>query len=566
MECSLNECGVCGSESVVAFCKNCNFRICENCFHMHRRSTKLFHNHVAFLIETTKPTLHQTIAGDDAREVSKQNSGDVHTLKCTTHTTENVIFFCSDHSYTLCGRCVVSSHKSCKIVDLFDVNVNDEEINTCTSHLRDLEEKLKSAANKIDQNTTYNQTCKDVFLNELQQVRADVNTWFDRLQSKYETHCSETFDTNNERFTKVQTVCNELMKRIEEHQESINTLLKQNHVKQLYILLNKVEQEIVEINSKLNLLEIESSFNEYKFKRSSGIQQLLNDTMFDIGDLDELCSGSDEISEGELSSITIADTKTRKYEFMKEYSIYSIKVYVYQASICDLPVDCIVNAANDRLSHGDGVARAIAMSAGDELTKEGNKYIRSNGPICVGKVAVTTAGNLKYKCVIHAVGPIWSDYDTGTQDGVSKFGFDLYHAVFESVFTANASSMKSVALPPISSAIFGVPIRYCTMKYARAVLDFCILNKNDTCLREIHFVDVNEETVKDIQYMFDCMIRDMKPEPYQPSDFLPKSQSRRGHGGYMPADTSSTPKNQQQSLSTKQSDFRTVKIQTNKKK
>ncbi|KAH3805248.1 hypothetical protein DPMN_133545 [Dreissena polymorpha] len=273
MECSLNECGVCGSGSVVAFCENCNFRICETCFHKHKRSTKLFQNHVAFLIETTKPTLDQNIAGDVTREVSKQNSGDVHTLKCATHTTENVIFFCSDHSDTLCGRCVVSCHKLCKIVDLFEVNIDDEEVTACKSHLQDLADKLKCAANKIDKNTTDNKTCKQEFMKELQQLRIDVNTWFDGLQSKCEKQYSETFETNTERFTRVQTFCNELGKRIEDHQELIDSLLTQNHVKQLYVLLNKVKQEIVEINSKLTWLDTESSFKEYNFKRSSCIQK-----------------------------------------------------------------------------------------------------------------------------------------------------------------------------------------------------------------------------------------------------------------------------------------------------
>ncbi|KAH3805206.1 hypothetical protein DPMN_133503 [Dreissena polymorpha] len=309
MECSLNECGVCGSESVAAFCENCNFRICKNCFHVHKKSTKLFKNHRAFLIETTQPILGQGFAGHNSRKVSKHSSGDIHTHKCATHATENLAFFCSDHSDTLCGRCVVSCHKLCKIVDLFEVNIDDEEVTACKSHLHDLAEKFKRAANKIDQNTTDNKTCKQEFLKELQQLRIDVNTWFDCLQSKCEKQYSETFETNTERLTRVRTSCNELEKRIEDHQELIDSLLTQNHVKKLYVVLNKMKQEIVEINSKLTWLDTESSFTELNFKRSSGIHKLLNDKMFDIGGLEESCSGSDEISEGPLSSITVSGRK-----------------------------------------------------------------------------------------------------------------------------------------------------------------------------------------------------------------------------------------------------------------
>ncbi|KAH3805270.1 E3 ubiquitin-protein ligase DTX3L-like [Dreissena polymorpha] len=81
-----------------------------------------------------------------------------------------------------------------------------------------------------------------------------------------------------------------------------------------------MKQEIVEINSKLTWLDTESSFTELNFKRSSGIHKLLNDRMFDIGGLEESCSGSDEISEGPLSSITVSS------EELNEQCIICMKV------------------------------------------------------------------------------------------------------------------------------------------------------------------------------------------------------------------------------------------------
>ncbi|KAH3786949.1 hypothetical protein DPMN_165067 [Dreissena polymorpha] len=85
------------------------------------------------------------------------------------------------------------------------------------------------------------------------------------------------------------------------------------------------------------------------------------------------------------------------------------------------------------------------------------------------------------------------------------------------------------------------------MKHSKAVLNFCTLHKETSSLREIHFVDVKDETVKGIQTMFDCMIRDNKQEPYQPSDFLPKTQYRRGHTENM--QYSAIPINQQGAFS-----------------
>ena len=75
------------------------------------------------------------------------------------------------------------------------------------------------------------------------------------------------------------------------------------------------------------------------------------------------------------------------------------------------PVDCIVNAANGGLSHGGGVAAAIEQAAGPRLTAEGDAIIRERGRIPVGEAVVTTAGNLPFKGVIHAVGPRMGEGD-----------------------------------------------------------------------------------------------------------------------------------------------------------
>src|SRR5579859_1930942 len=75
------------------------------------------------------------------------------------------------------------------------------------------------------------------------------------------------------------------------------------------------------------------------------------------------------------------------------------------------PVDAIVNAANGHLAHGGGVAAAIARAAGPDLTREGDALIARTGPIPTGSAAVTTAGRLPFKGVIHAVGPRQGDGD-----------------------------------------------------------------------------------------------------------------------------------------------------------
>ncbi|XP_069112685.1 uncharacterized protein [Argopecten irradians] len=123
-------------------------------------------------------------------------------------------------------------------------------------------------------------------------------------------------------------------------------------------------------------------------------------------------------------------------------------VKVYSGSILHLDVDCIVNAANGDLQHGGGVARVISDAAGYEFDKESRDYIYSHGPLRVGEVCTTSAGNLKYKGVIHAVGPRWYDY---SQDQKRDCLCDLKEAVKNSLEEADFQRYKSIAIPAISS-------------------------------------------------------------------------------------------------------------------
>ncbi|MGC8543686.1 MAG: macro domain-containing protein, partial [Vulcanisaeta sp.] len=76
-----------------------------------------------------------------------------------------------------------------------------------------------------------------------------------------------------------------------------------------------------------------------------------------------------------------------------------------KGDITEIEADAIVNAANSYLEHGGGVAGAIVRKGGYEIQEESREWVRKYGPVPVGGVAVTKAGRLKAKYVIHAVGP-----------------------------------------------------------------------------------------------------------------------------------------------------------------
>lgn len=125
--------------------------------------------------------------------------------------------------------------------------------------------------------------------------------------------------------------------------------------------------------------------------------------------------------------------------------------------------DGIVNAANGSLAHGGGVAAAIARAAGPELDEACEQVIAERGEIPTGGAVLTTAGELPFKGVIHAVGP-----RQGEGDEEAK----LTRALQSAFEIAAQQGWQSLSFPAVSSGIFGVPPEVCARAYLRAAQEF----------------------------------------------------------------------------------------------
>ncbi len=119
-----------------------------------------------------------------------------------------------------------------------------------------------------------------------------------------------------------------------------------------------------------------------------------------------------------------------------------------QGDLTAEPVDAIVNAANDQLQHGGGVARAIALAGGEVIQQESDAWLAAHGPVPHDRPAVTGAGRLPCRYVIHAVGPVWGAGDEDAR---------LAAAVTGSLRTAEDLGLGSIAFPAISTGIYGFP-------------------------------------------------------------------------------------------------------------
>jgi O-acetyl-ADP-ribose deacetylase len=123
-------------------------------------------------------------------------------------------------------------------------------------------------------------------------------------------------------------------------------------------------------------------------------------------------------------------------------------IQIVQGDLTTEAVDAIVNAANEHLQHGGGVAWAISKMGGAAIQKESNDWVREHGPVSHSRPAWTSGGRLPAKYVIHAVGPVWGDGDEDNK---------LTEAVSGSLRVADELKCESIAMPAISTGIFGFP-------------------------------------------------------------------------------------------------------------
>jgi len=121
---------------------------------------------------------------------------------------------------------------------------------------------------------------------------------------------------------------------------------------------------------------------------------------------------------------------------------------IVQGDITTEAVDAIVNAANEHLQHGGGVAWAISKKGGPAIQTESDAWIQKHGPVSHAHPAWTSGGLLPAKYVIHAVGPVWGDGDEDKK---------LSEAVTGSLRVADELKCSSIAFPAISTGIFGFP-------------------------------------------------------------------------------------------------------------
>ena len=148
------------------------------------------------------------------------------------------------------------------------------------------------------------------------------------------------------------------------------------------------------------------------------------------------------------------------------------KIIIVQGDLTEMDVDAIVNAANNDLQLGGGVAGAIRRKGGPAIQQECDAI----GSIPIGSAALTGGGDLKARHVIHA-----ASMELGgrtTADALRRSTLYALHLAAE-------HGLRTIAFPPVGTGIAGFPLEECAEIMLReAVAHF----EGKTSLEKIYFV------------------------------------------------------------------------------
>ncbi|MHA1685872.1 MAG: macro domain-containing protein [Candidatus Heimdallarchaeaceae archaeon] len=159
--------------------------------------------------------------------------------------------------------------------------------------------------------------------------------------------------------------------------------------------------------------------------------------------------------------------------------------------------DAIVNAANTDLKLGSGVAGAIRVSGGPTIQEECDKI----GPIGLGEAAITRAGNLKVKYVIHA-----ASMHIGGKSSVES----LKKSIWNSLLKGRNYQIRTLAFPAIGSGIGGIEKTLCAHVMVETFKDFVHTEPNE--YTEIVVFLFNEEDYNVFNDVFSKALRDSEPK------------------------------------------------------
>jgi O-acetyl-ADP-ribose deacetylase (regulator of RNase III) len=161
----------------------------------------------------------------------------------------------------------------------------------------------------------------------------------------------------------------------------------------------------------------------------------------------------------------------------------SDKIILLQGDVTGMDVDAIVNAANNDLQLGGGVAGVIRRKGGEAIQQECDAI----GSIPIGGAAITTGGKLHARFVIHAA---------SMQLGGATTARALRSSTAHALRIAAERGLRSIAFPAVGTGIAGFPISECANIMLREAVEHL---KKNTPLEKIYFVLFDAQALSEFE-------------------------------------------------------------------
>jgi O-acetyl-ADP-ribose deacetylase (regulator of RNase III) len=162
------------------------------------------------------------------------------------------------------------------------------------------------------------------------------------------------------------------------------------------------------------------------------------------------------------------------------------KIDILQGDLTEMDTDAIVNAANNDLKLGGGVAGTIRRKGGPQIQAECDEI----GTIPLGGAAITSGGRLKARHVIHAA---------SMELGGRTSALTLRSATAHSLRIAAQQGLKTIAFPAVGTGIAGFPLKECAAIMLREALRHL---EGDTTVERIYFVLYDEKALSAFKRAF----------------------------------------------------------------
>ncbi|HSG79103.1 MAG TPA: macro domain-containing protein [Acidimicrobiia bacterium] len=161
------------------------------------------------------------------------------------------------------------------------------------------------------------------------------------------------------------------------------------------------------------------------------------------------------------------------------------RIAAVQGDLTAMDLDVVVNAANERLAHGGGLAAALSRAGGPAVQEASTRWVRELGPVDHG-AAITTAGDMPARALVHVVGPRYRG------DGSDEPA--LRAAVDAALHAAAGLGARSIGMPAISAGIFGYPLEESAAVIADEVAAWC--TRNPGILDDVRLVGFDPAAVE----------------------------------------------------------------------